>query len=60
MKLRTSRMWLVYIDAIGTQHRQSWKKLESDGPLIDPETGVRMEIIGWATEDRKPGETYAP
>lgn len=50
MEIRTGDMWLVYKDAEGNQHDQSWKDVVEVGTLIDPETGDDMEIVGWTFE----------
>lgn len=50
-KLQTRPMWLVYVSDDNTErHYQPWQDLAEVGPLIDPETGNDMDLLGWTTD----------
>ncbi|MFZ2237973.1 MAG: hypothetical protein WAV90_00360 [Gordonia amarae] len=50
MRISTSPMYLVYVDADGNHHTQPWGDVVDSGTLTDPDTGDDMEIVGWSTE----------
>jgi len=42
-------MWLFYRDSRGGIHTQHWLDLQQVGPLIEPDSGDDMELVGWGT-----------
>lgn len=47
----TGPMWLIYRDSGGKLKSQPWGDLEEVGPLIDPDTGDDLDLVGWSTEE---------
>lgn len=46
----TSAMYLVYAAENGQLHYQHWQDVTHVGGLIDPDTDLDMQIIGWTTD----------